>query len=223
MVEINTGIICSCLPTLRALVSRFWPAAFTTKELKSMTTNASEGQYLKVHSDTSTSFKSSSDRLDLQSAIANSDIASHALYVRNHRADHRDPRPGEMVSAPVPTNLPDGARIHVFTTVDVEDANDKRMSGSAAQRSEFSPDSSQSRSKSSDRGQKEVRFDSGQNQIKHKSVDDVDVESFDYQQPRRPPDAHFDTHDPEDRDSFNVFPTAPIRDEEYGYREEDYI
>ncbi|KAK3109907.1 hypothetical protein LTR53_016352 [Teratosphaeriaceae sp. CCFEE 6253] len=37
-VEINTGILCSCLPTLKACVSRFWPRLFTTKHSRSRTT-----------------------------------------------------------------------------------------------------------------------------------------------------------------------------------------
>lgn len=42
--EINTGIICSSLPTLKGLFTRYWPRAFTTHHSSSAATAASEGE-----------------------------------------------------------------------------------------------------------------------------------------------------------------------------------
>ncbi|KAF2766500.1 hypothetical protein EJ03DRAFT_353871 [Teratosphaeria nubilosa] len=160
MVEVNTGIVCSCLPTLRALVSRFWPKAFTTKELKSMTTNASDGQYTKVFSENAMSMaKSSSDRSGVPASIQGSEITSHAMFRRNENVEDRSTRSEEAVSVPIPANIPPGAAIHIFTTVD---QNSERRLSSPWPRSSSTQESALGNSRSRDA--QRVRFNSCMNQ-----------------------------------------------------------
>lgn len=125
MAEVNTGIICASLPTLRSLVSRFWRSKFSTKELKSIETNATEAQYLKVNSGsrgaaTSGISKDGPSEL-LATQLQDNPIASFATYVRNEHDSHRRSSYQEgIVSVLVPADLEPNQRLHVFTVLEPE-------------------------------------------------------------------------------------------------------